>query len=387
MRRDSGFSYRVTIAGYYGAGNTGDEAILGGIIRSLREEGICDITVMSWNPETTHRTLGVKSLYIGARFHGLRRIFEHLKHSDLFILGGGGLLQDASFRVVPFWMSRVLIALLSGTPVMYYALGVGPLKTRFARRVVGAVSNRVKRITVRDRASKILLHACGVSGPRVEVTSDPALSLRVTTSGKSRLVMEGISLEQCTLSIAVCLRSWKGSDRFLPALSDCLDKVRRSHPVRYIFVPFQDREDRSISEHVLASLAATPSKHENRILRLEHTAEQISAILSEMDGVIAMRLHATILGALSNVPVFGLVYDPKVQRFMERASIAHYATLDGLREQTDSVAERMISWIDTLQSQRERMKPAVEEMIREAKRSEEVLRELLNTTSGSGWTK
>ena len=50
----------VLIAGYYGAGNTGDEAILSGMISSLKSEGIKDITVLSRNPEETRVLHGVE---------------------------------------------------------------------------------------------------------------------------------------------------------------------------------------------------------------------------------------------------------------------------------------------------------------------------------------
>ncbi len=200
---------RVTVAGWYGAGNIGDEAILGAMIKGLREEGIHEITVLSWDPESTARMHGVKSLPMGRRFRGLYRIFKQARRSDLFILGGGGLLQDASFRVVPFWMSRVLLALISRTPVMYYAVGVGPLKSRFARWAVGIVSNRVKRITVRDEASKSLLRACGVSKPLIETTADPAVSLGVVSSHRGRSAVERISAIGGIRSIAVSVRPWK----------------------------------------------------------------------------------------------------------------------------------------------------------------------------------
>ncbi|MFA7468354.1 MAG: polysaccharide pyruvyl transferase family protein, partial [Desulfotomaculaceae bacterium] len=41
------------------------------------------------------------------------------------------------------------------------------------------------------------------------------------------------------------------------------------------------------------------------------------AVVANMDLVIGMRLHFLIFGAVSNVPVIGISYDPKVNRFIE----------------------------------------------------------------------
>lgn len=50
----------VVIAGYYGAQNIGDEAILSGMIQSLKNEGITDITVLSRCPELTKKYTRLK---------------------------------------------------------------------------------------------------------------------------------------------------------------------------------------------------------------------------------------------------------------------------------------------------------------------------------------
>ena len=56
----------IVISGFYGLGNTGDEAILEAIIYNLRDElENPDITVFSLSPEKTAREHEVHSIYRG----------------------------------------------------------------------------------------------------------------------------------------------------------------------------------------------------------------------------------------------------------------------------------------------------------------------------------
>ncbi|WP_025027169.1 polysaccharide pyruvyl transferase CsaB [Caldalkalibacillus mannanilyticus] len=366
-------SKRVLVAGYYGARNTGDEAILTGIIHSLHREGITDITVLSRTPEETREMHNVKSIYIGRKWDGISAIYKEMKKSDLFILGGGGLLQDYTRRVVPYWLSRVVVALVAGTPVMYYAQGMGPLRTSFARRLVRLVSNRVKHITLRDTPSFELLEEIGVTRPPMTITADPALAIKIESDGKMLLAKEGIQLGgKC--KIAISLRPWKEDERYLPQLITALQQVKDTLDAELILIPFQYGEDEEISRQVKEQIQG-----ENvHVIEGRYTPEQLAAMLKEMDGVIAMRLHAIILGALSCLPSFGIVYDPKVLRFMERADIDAYSwPLEQIPTHSEAFVQRMVHWTSQLESIREKMKQPVDAMKQEALKNAQIAKQLM----------
>lgn len=349
----------IIIAGYYGANNTGDEAILTGMIQALGDKGITDITVLSRNPEATSKQHGVKSIYIGRRFDGLIEIYKAMRKSKLFILGGGGLLQDYSSRVVPYWLLRVTIAILAGTPVMYYAQGVGPLNTPRAIKMVTAISNRVRRITVRDDSSYQLLSDIGVVKPNIEVTADPALAIKISSNGKELLKKAG-EKEHNKRKIGIALRNWRGEEKYLPHLIRALNRLNEKNDLMFYFFPFQYGEDEGISERVLAGLG-----YENGfIIRGEYTPEQMAAMLKEMDGIIAMRLHALILGAISFTPSFGLVYDPKVFNFMERIEQRDNTFLiEEIEKEPEQLEEKLLAWFEQNRQIKEQIKQPVQKMI------------------------
>lgn len=367
----------VTIAGYFGANNTGDEAILTGMIHALKQQGMIDITVLSRDPEQTKQIHGVNSLYIGRRFDGLGAIYRQFRKSQLFILGGGGLLQDYSSRVVPYWLSRVMIALLAGTPVMYYAQGIGPLRTSKAQRLVRLISNRVEWITVRDQPSLALLKEVGVNRPPTEVTADPALGIQIESDGLALLKQAEIPINQEKIKLGISLRSWDGDHQYIPTLVRSLKQLQEEYDVQIIFFPFQFGEDERISQQILNELGS----EEAYLVKGTYTPEQMAAMLKEMDGVIAMRLHAIILSAISHVPSFGLVYDPKVFRFMERAKIDQYSwPIERIKEKEQDFTQRLKDWMANRHEISEQMKRPVEEMKKIALTNAEIAKQLLKFT-------
>jgi len=123
---------KIIISGYYGFGNTGDEAILTGILKNLREESCClgedfDFTVLSADPSSTSRDYGVRAV----NRTGLKDILKSLWGCDLFISGGGGLLQDVTGRQfsIFYYLGLALLARLCGKKVSIYAQGMAPGET------------------------------------------------------------------------------------------------------------------------------------------------------------------------------------------------------------------------------------------------------------------
>ena len=52
--------------------------------------------------------------------------------------------------------------------------------------------------------------------------------------------------------------------------------------------------------------------------------------INEMELIIAMRLHALIYAATQEVPIVGLVYDPKVEGILNSLGIDNFCDVDDL---------------------------------------------------------
>ncbi|MGI5838854.1 MAG: polysaccharide pyruvyl transferase CsaB [bacterium] len=338
-------SKRVMVSGFYGYNNTGDDLILAGIIASLRRQipGV-EITVLSADPAQTAARYGVTAVYAGRRLDGLGAIAQAIGRSDLFILGGGGLLQDRERRIVPYWLSRVGLARLLGKKVMFYAQGIGPLTTGLGKALVRLVANRVDLITVRDEESKQLLREIGVIRPPVLVTADPALCLERPPAGTGErlLALAGATAGDAPL-VGFSLRPWPGIAERTAALAAAADAVVERLGARVVFIPLQAPGDTAVAADVRDAMERREAAF---VLAGQPEPMEIAAVLGQMKIVVGMRLHSLILAAGQGVPCVGIIYDPKVANFARRAGLGDYLC-DFSRLAAGGLAERVCAlWED-----------------------------------------
>jgi len=96
----------VGVAGYYGFRNAGDEAILEAIARELKARGH-EVVALSGDPKRTREDHGLRA------YHRLNPLA--LLRADLWLLGGGGLLQDATSALsLTYYLSVLRLARLKG---------------------------------------------------------------------------------------------------------------------------------------------------------------------------------------------------------------------------------------------------------------------------------
>jgi polysaccharide pyruvyl transferase CsaB len=326
---------RVVLSGYYGFNNAGDEAILYAIIHTLRniEPGI-EITVLSNDPVKTARQYNVKA----CRRWKLGEVTKALLTCDLLISGGGSLLQDVTSKLSPlYYLGVILMAKLLEKPVIVYAQGIGPLKTRINRNLTSFILNRVNAITVRDQRSKDDLLAMGVERA-ITVTADPVLGLSPEAispeTGREILERNGLCTKAGQKLLGIYIRSWK-DNAYLNDLVKACDQLA-GEGWKIVFVPMQFPGDITISRQ-----AAKQMKHEAVVLKEMYSPEEILSITKNMDLVIGMRLHALIKGAVAGVPVVGLSYDPKVDRFLEQIGQQALISVENLRSET---LIEMVNW-------------------------------------------
>lgn len=177
---------KLVISGYYGYGNSGDEAVLYAILQALRQagdkHGVKIVpTVLSVNPRATEQMHGVRAI---SRMNMLG-IARELKRSDGLVSGGGSLLQDSTGRMtIPYYLSIIKFAQWFGKPTFIYAQGVGPIETKSFYPFIKYIYNRSQYISVRDQESGELLREIGVDMDRVDIVSDPVMGLAVTDLGR-----------------------------------------------------------------------------------------------------------------------------------------------------------------------------------------------------------
>ncbi|MBK8190305.1 MAG: polysaccharide pyruvyl transferase CsaB [Vampirovibrionales bacterium] len=308
---------RVVVSGYYGFDNLGDELILQALLAHLRARGY-HVTVLSAKPEQTARRYQVEAI---SRLD-LAAIIPAIARCHLLISGGGGLFQDATGPASPiYYGGLILLAAYFKIPVLLWAQGVGPLKTWLGRQMSALAMRRCRHFLVRDAFSAALIG--DLTGREAEVTADPVWTLQLPPRAKARA--------QDVWQIGVSLRPWpdltperiRELAAFFRRLTDGAEK-----PVQFHLTPFQPQAD-------LDPLHAFADALQAEGLRNIHWVS-VNALLETIPQfhlMFGMRYHSLVLAMLSHVPVYGLVYDPKVSQLLEGfhlqgVSIAQIAHMD-----------------------------------------------------------
>ncbi len=307
---------RLLVSGYYGFGNAGDEALLAGLaagVRRLRPGA--ELTVLSANPEATEAEHGVRAA--PRTLAGLR---SELRRADLFISGGGGLLQDAtSWRSPLYYLAVIRLARRAGLPTACVGQGIGPLRRRWVRSLVRRELERVEALAVRDHASAELLRALGVGRP-VEITADLAFALEPPSEEEIARAWARAALPRGGDPVAaLCLRLPPGDEAggLADRLAGALDGICRERGLRPLLVPMQRPADLSFAARTAAAM-----EREASVVDAPLSAREVLALIGGCDLVVGMRLHALVFAALSGVPPVAISYDPKVDALMETLGLS-----------------------------------------------------------------
>jgi polysaccharide pyruvyl transferase CsaB len=297
------------LSGYYGYDNAGDEAVLAAILDDVSREAKnaghdAAFTVTAGDPARTVAVHSSPNYRLSAvPRQSPKSLLPAIRNCDVFISGGGSLLQDVtSVRNVVYYTTLLHLARLARKPTMIYAQGVGPLNHALSQKLTRTVMQNASALTLRDAGSADLLRHIGVRR-KIEVTADPVWALDCTTG-------DGTAPARSGPTWCVALRSWpsgtpgEATQRFndtAQAIRDAADAAG----ARLRFLPMQPERDRPLMEAMCAGddeIIETGGMHPRRIM----------AQAGRCDLMIAMRLHALIFAAAQGVPCVALNYDPKV---------------------------------------------------------------------------
>jgi len=296
---------KILISGYYGFGNTGDELILFSMLNSLRKlDNSLEIVVLSAEPEFTRNVYNVKAI----KRTNICAFLKELKKADLFISGGGGLLQDiTSFRSSFYYLGLIFLAQLFRRKTFLYAQGIGPLKNRFLRFSTGFVLKRMSGITLRDENSNFFLQKIGASHPNIEVTADPVFALH---KDEGNLSEERKELKR----IGFIFRKLKPNEEKI--LVEMIDTIQEKFGTEIFLLSFQDKEDLPVTERIKKLTKEIITSNKVELFRWRNLNELLD-FFSTLDLIVSMRLHGLILGLLKNKIVLGLSDDPKIMILAE----------------------------------------------------------------------
>jgi polysaccharide pyruvyl transferase CsaB len=282
---------RLVIAGYYGFGNLGDEAIRVALRAALnKQEGLQQI----WLVSQPQDTIEVNRAHPLAIFAGLRR-------SAALIFGGGGLLQNkTSTRSLLYYLALILLARSLRRPVFLLGQGIGPINGRFAQAITRFALSKVRYIGCRDRGSldfvQSLILDGKLEGDLFFLTPPWEDPLEEEHKGKLRIVLT--------------LKGPGEAKRFIALLKG----IHAKRDASFVFLTFFPAEDRSLAESIVQQLDF-PCRIVTPI-----AVEEASAELARADLLISSRLHPLEFALRTGTPMLAITEDPKIERFIEEVA-------------------------------------------------------------------
>ncbi len=325
----------VIISGAHGMGNIGDEAALSGILSDLRSlDPSMPICVLSRNPKETAAKHAVESIHS----FNLPALWKALGSCALFISGGGTLIQDiSSTRSLLYYLLCLRLAQRRRCAVMMYGCGIGPVCKKSNRRNAARVINRcADAITLRDGDSLDELKALGISAPEMIPAIDPALFIEDMDKCALDELFKSCGLKGSERYICFCLRPWEGFSHMAGLYARAADYAFQRHGLKSVFLPMNQGEDAALAAEIAALC-----KHSPIIANRGFSACEAAGLISRMDVLVGMRLHALVFAAKAAVPTAGISYDPKVAAFLKYIGRGNFADAETLTE------KRLFEMIDS----------------------------------------
>jgi polysaccharide pyruvyl transferase CsaB len=295
---------RAVLCGYYGKGNGGDEALLASLLQMLPPQ-VTPIA-LSGNPTETMKRYQIEACDRMSAFAVLRA----LRQSDVFIWGGGSLMQDTTSTLSPIYYGGLMgLAQRMGLKTIAWAQGIGPLKRPFSRWLTRQALTGCTAVSVRDRASASLLTQWQIP---FTLAPDPVWALQPEP-------VPGL-WDLPAPRVAVALRPHAQlTPARIETLTRALIDFQKATQTCILLVPFQAAQDLAIAQQIQPRLPGA-----SKILSLSDP-QQLKGVFQGVEMTIAMRLHGLIMAAAAECRCFALSYDPKVNQLMQDLDLPGWA--------------------------------------------------------------
>jgi polysaccharide pyruvyl transferase CsaB len=343
---------RAILCGYYGMGNAGDEALLVSLLQMLPES--VEPIVLSGNPQATKKSYGVASCDRKSTF----ALLKVLSQSDVFIWGGGSLMQDSTSLASPIYYAGLMaLAQQKGLKTIAWAQGIGPLNKPLTRWLTKQVLLGCNVISVRDQASAQLLHNWQL---KPVIAPDPVWALQSKTPPALPDTDKPI--------VAVVLRSHPLlTPEHLQTLISALHDFQIKSNSFILLIPFQPAQDQAIAEQVAAQL-----QQDCTIISISNP-QQLKGLFKEVTMAIGMRLHSLIMAAGAGCRCFALSYDPKVSQLMAELNLPGYELRD-LPSEPEVIS---LAWLRQFESPQTRDSLKIQSLVDQALMHQQLLRETI----------
>lgn len=327
---------KILISAFIGSRNLGDKAIFKSLLDNL-ELNKKQVVAVTINEELTRQD-GVGTVFA----KDPRNIVRAIKECDVFLVGGGGIIQDKSslFNFL-YYAFQLWVAKYYKRPTILVYVGIGPLKHSLSRMLLKYLAPSLELAVVRDEKSRDVLSRYIDDPKKIITVHDSVLSF---VFDEKKLPLS--PYENKKPYVVVSLRRWfftmsllpvfiarkvnrlpalrRKYETFMNNVAQDLDTfLERNKDMSLVFAPFDTKEDVEVLNDLKSRM-----QHQDRVTltKDELSEEEYLSIVKQAEFLIGMRLHSLILAANVSKPFVALSYSPKVDEFTEQMQLTDYAT-------------------------------------------------------------
>jgi len=317
---------KITLCGNYGDGNFGDELILEGLIRTLKDFNTkMEITVLSANPQETIEKFakydvkalnkfpaGIRSFFKGLFNGNFKKTYKEVKSSDFFILGGGGLFDESRKASNLIWGIQAWFAYRLKRKVIMYGQNLGGIKSKLALKYVKRFFRKAEFIAVRDEDSKNFLRKF-IKGKKIMVMPDLVFKIPVKPNTQNAQNDEKSKTTTANTANTAVLALRKIKER----PQDFDQNIKN-------FTKLLKQQNYSVKA---LNFHRKDAKYQQEFTENHLDYSDKDAMLesySKAKIILGMRLHSILLAIRTRTPFIALNYNPKVQNILETLGLSQY---------------------------------------------------------------
>ena len=385
--------YRICVLGNFSGRNAGDNAILGCLMDDIAARySNVRFVVPTFNPDYVRRhfsrhvvePVSLLPWALSIKIFGLP-VFRAVLSADLVLVTDNLLFDMKLFNPLFNYLSTLSLCLplakRRGIPVVLYNMSLGPIRTPMGKRLFERVIKSCKLIILRDQQSKALLDRLNIAHDRIEFGADCAINARPSPPERLQTMIGENGLFRNPkgtfgFNINAYLDAYIRGDetrldmpQFTRLIGEAVDRLIEVTGMDALFFVTQVMDMK-----VTAEAVSHVRQHERVkiISNKDYTYEDITALLAEVEFLVAMRTHAIILATSVYTPVVGIISYPKTAGYLSTIEQDRWTI-----KFEDLTCERLVELALQVYEQRAQiqaaMKPAVQREKARARQSADLL--------------
>lgn len=259
-----------------------------------------------------------------------RRWLSEVMDADLVIVTGGTFLVENYSMKPRLFEYDVILAL--GKPLLFYTQSLGPFTHEANRRAIKSIMNRAALVCLRDERSRTHLIDLGVRAEHLTVVSDSAFMLAEPSIWTKHTAHSPLR------RVGISVREWRyfnwssteeGMKNYMDAIRHLVVHLVNDHDADVLFISTCQGvaeyryDDSLVATKIVDSLPETVRRRV-KVDREEHSPAEFMTLVSELDLMVATRMHAAILSMGAGVPVVPIEYEFKTRELFRGMGLDDY---------------------------------------------------------------